>query len=294
MTNAKLLRSRLAAAAFLSASLLAPASVALAKPAAVAPGGPRVEVTQRDVDRSNEKVAMAYSALVDMSTEDSRNIGERFVPPRIVRFKRGARTACGNIGPNNAKYCPNNNTILYDEVFVAGMAKTASNAMGTDGDMASVGVIAHEIGHAVAMQLGHARGIRRERIDCRLPCRRLREPGQERRAGSLEDGDVEEAYYAMSIAGDPRRNRQAMRATTSSRRGWLAKATELKSSARRIFEPASRAARGACSTPSDERATALSCFLYRSTVPVIGHPPSVRSLRQAAAAAALTARRWRS
>ena len=32
MTNAKPLRSRLAAAAFLSASLLAPASVALAKP----------------------------------------------------------------------------------------------------------------------------------------------------------------------------------------------------------------------------------------------------------------------
>ena len=54
------------------------------------------------------------------------------------------------------EYCPNNNTILYDEVFVAGMAKTASNALGTDGDMASVGVIAHEMGHAVAMQLGHA------------------------------------------------------------------------------------------------------------------------------------------
>ena len=37
MTNAKSLRSRLAAAAFLSASLLVPASVALAKPAAPAP-----------------------------------------------------------------------------------------------------------------------------------------------------------------------------------------------------------------------------------------------------------------
>jgi len=53
MTNAKSLRSRLAAAAFLSASLLAPASAARAKPAAVDPGGPRVEVTRRDVEMSN-------------------------------------------------------------------------------------------------------------------------------------------------------------------------------------------------------------------------------------------------
>mgnify|MGYP003693651451 CR=1 FL=1 len=92
MTNAKPLRSRLAAAALFSASLLAPASVALAKPAAVGLGGPRIEVTQRDVDRSNEKVAMAYSALVDMWTKDFRNIGERFVPPRIVRYTGAART----------------------------------------------------------------------------------------------------------------------------------------------------------------------------------------------------------
>ena len=202
MTNAKPLRSRLAAAAFLSASLLAPASVALAKPAAGALGGPRIEVTQRDVDRSNEKVAMAYSALVDMWTKDFRNIGERFVPPRIVRYEGGGRTACGYIGPSNAQYCPNNNTILYDEVFVAGMAKTASNALGTDGDMASVGVIAHEMGHAVAMQLGHASRSSYQN-EATADCLAGAFAEQAGRDSALEKGDIDEAFFGMSLAGDP-------------------------------------------------------------------------------------------
>ena len=202
MTNAKSLRSRLAAAAFLSASLLVPGSVALAKPAAVAPGGPRVEVTERDVERSNEKVAMAYSALVDMWTKDFRNIGERFVPPRIVRYTGGARTACGYIGPSNAEYCPDNNTILYDEVFVAGMAKIASNALGTDGDMASVGVIAHEMGHAVAMQLGHASRSSYQN-EATADCLAGAFAEQAGRDSSLEKGDIDEAFFGMSLAGDP-------------------------------------------------------------------------------------------
>ena len=202
MTHAKALRSRLAAAALLSASLLVPASAALAKPAVADPGGPRVELTRRDVELSNEKIAMAYSALVDMWTKDFRNIGERFVPPRIVRYTQGARTACGYIGPNNAQYCPNNNTILYDEVFVAGMGKIAANALGTDGDMASVGVIAHEMGHAVAMQLGHA-SRNSYQNESTADCLAGAFTQQAGRDSSLEKGDIDEAFFGMSLAGDP-------------------------------------------------------------------------------------------
>ena len=202
MTNAKALRSRLAAAAFLSASLLAPASAARAKPAAVDPGGPRVEVTRRDVEMSNEKIAMAYSALVDMWTKDFRAIGEHFDAPRIVRYTRGARTACGYIGPSNAQYCPDNNTILYDEVFVAGMGRIAANALGTDGDMASVGVIAHEMGHAVAMQLGHV-SRSSYKNESTADCLAGAFTQQAGRDSSLEKGDIEEAFFGMSLAGDP-------------------------------------------------------------------------------------------
>ena len=61
MTNATILRRGLAAAAILGASILAPASAALAL-SPVDPHGPRIEVTSRDVELSNQKVAMAYSA----------------------------------------------------------------------------------------------------------------------------------------------------------------------------------------------------------------------------------------
>ena len=202
MPHAKLLRSRLAAAALLGVSLLAPVSVAVAKPAAIDPGGPRTEVTRRDVDLSNEKVAMAYSALVDMWTKNFQRIGERFVPPRIARYTGAVRTACGYIGPNNAEYCPNSNTILYDEVFVAGMGKIAANALGTDGDMASVGIIAHEMGHAVAMQLGHA-SRNSYQNESTADCLAGAFTQQAGRDGSLEAGDTDEAFFGMSLAGDP-------------------------------------------------------------------------------------------
>jgi predicted metalloprotease len=201
MTHATQLRSRLAAAAFLGASILAPASAA---PAMwfVDPRGPRIEVTSHDVELSNQKVAMAYSALVTMWAKDFKAIGERFVAPRIARYTGAVRTACGYIGSNNAEYCPNNNTILYDEVFVAGMAKTAANALGTDGDMASVGIIAHEMGHAVAIQLGHESRSSYEN-ESTADCLAGVFAQQAGRDGTLEKGDIEEAFFGMSLAGDP-------------------------------------------------------------------------------------------
>jgi len=201
MTNAKNLRSRLAAAAFLSAVTLTPASVSLAM-TGDDPSGPRTEVTSRDVQLSNQKIAMAYSALVSMWNTNFRSIGETFVAPRIMRYRGAALTPCGYIGPNNAEYCPNNNTILYDEVFVAGMGKTAANALGTDGDMASVGVIAHEMGHAVAMQLGHASRSSYEN-ESTADCLAGAFAQQAGRDSSLEKGDIEEAFFGMSLAGDP-------------------------------------------------------------------------------------------
>jgi predicted metalloprotease len=87
----------------------------------VAPDHP-VRVTQRDVDASNQKVAAAYSALVDMWSKDFAQIGERFNAPRVVRYSGSVMTRCGVIQPNHAQYCSGANAIYYDEVFVAGMA----------------------------------------------------------------------------------------------------------------------------------------------------------------------------
>jgi predicted metalloprotease len=170
------------------------------RPAAVKQ--PVIEVTARDVSASNQKIGSAFNALVTMWTTKFTQIGTRFVAPRIARYEGAANTPCGVIGRNNAEYCPRNNAIYYDEVFVAGMAKSAARSLGTDGDMAGIGIIAHEMGHSVAMQLGHEFRTSYDNestADC-LAGAFAQQAGKD---GSLEQGDVEEAFYGMSLSGDP-------------------------------------------------------------------------------------------
>jgi predicted metalloprotease len=197
-------RARLAGLACAAAAFAAPA-VLSAEPTA-APGNPsgnpRIEVTQREVDASNEKVREAYGALVAMWRTQFRQMGEQFDAPRVALYEGGVRTACGIIGSNNAEYCPRANTIYYDDIFVAGMAKAASNALGTDGDMAAVGIIAHEMGHAVAIQLGHEARTSYEN-EATADCLAGAFAQQSGKDGSLEKGDLDEAFFGMSMSGDP-------------------------------------------------------------------------------------------
>lgn len=161
-----------------------------------------VGITPRDVAASNQKVRMAHSALVSMWDNGFRRLGQRFYAPGIIPFYRGVRTGCGIMRSNNAIYCPRDNTIYFDEVFVAAQAKLAAQELGTDGDMAAVGIIAHEMGHAVAMQLGH---IERSTYanEATADCLAGAFTKQAENDGTLEDGDVDEAFFAMSSAGDP-------------------------------------------------------------------------------------------
>jgi uncharacterized protein len=192
MSIMSFLRPRVGAAAF---AVISVSPIALNE-------GP-VEVTRRDIIASNEKVALAYEALVDMWTKDFRAIGQRFDPPRIARYTGVVRTACGVVRGNNAQYCLANNAIYYDEVFVAGMAKIAATTLGTgDGDMTGIGIIAHEMGHAVAMQLGHRSRDSYEN-EATADCLAGAFAHQAERDQALEEGDVEEAIFGMSMAGDP-------------------------------------------------------------------------------------------
>ena len=194
---------RASAAVLAMLSLAIPGAALHAGPVGPGPGGtPAVEVTERDVTAANQKIAGAYGALVQMWSNDFRQIGERFVAPRIARYDNSIMTACGVIRPENAQYCPNDNTIYYDEVFVAGMAKLASRALGTDGDMAAIGVVAHEMGHAVAMELGYRSRDSYEN-ESTADCLAGAFAQQSQRDGSLEVGDIDEAFFGMSLAGDP-------------------------------------------------------------------------------------------
>ena len=194
--------SGLALAAVLSAGLGAATPTAAARWSDGTPDARALALTERDVAASNEKAAMAYQALVQMWSDNFRQVGARFAAPGLARYRGAVRTTCGVVGEGNASYCARSNTIYFDEVFLAGQAKRAALQLGTDGDMAAIGVVAHEMGHAAAIQLGHVsrRTYENEAVaDCLAGAFARRADAD----GSLEPGDVEEAFYAMSTAGDP-------------------------------------------------------------------------------------------
>ncbi len=195
-------RVRLAAIACLAAATVIPTGVRAEATRPPRAKDPTLEISRRDISASNQKIAAAYSALVTMWTKEFRQLGDEFEAPRIARYEGAAMTACGFMDENNAEYCADDNTIYFDEVFVAGMVKSAANALGTDGDMAGLGIIAHEMGHAVAIQLGHQSrsSYQNESVaDC-LAGAFTRQSDKD---GYLEKGDIEEALFGLSMAGDP-------------------------------------------------------------------------------------------
>ncbi len=195
------------------ASVLALAAV-LPAAAAPVPAGPRVaapisairpdvlDVSESEIAASNEKVRMAYGALVAMWSTELRRAGVRFEAPALLRYRGTVRTACGVMSANNAAYCFARNAVYFDDVFLARLARAASRSLGTDGDMAALGVIAHEMGHAVAMQLGEDSDIP-YRNEAAADCLAGAFARQSQRDGSLEPGDIEEAFFGMASAGDP-------------------------------------------------------------------------------------------
>ena len=191
----------------LGALLALPASTALAAPGtdprnSTVPAGRTTELSERDVAASNGKIRMAYSDLAAMWANGLARMHERFAVPQLLRYRGAARSACGIMQANNAAYCPNENAIYYDEVFVAAQAKAAALELGTDGDMAGIGVIAHEMGHAVAMQLG-LDAPRAYDNEAAADCLAGAFAQHADRNGSLEKGDVDEAFFGMAAAADP-------------------------------------------------------------------------------------------
>ena len=162
----------------------------------------RVTLTSEDVRASNEEARSAYGALVSMWRDEFRRMGGRFVAPRFARYRGNIRTACGIVPESNAAYCGATNTLYYDEVFLAAQAKLTGQALHMDGDMAAVGIIAHEMGHAVTAQLG-VRFRNSYGAEAAADCLAGAFARQAKLDGSLEAGDLDEAFYAMASAADP-------------------------------------------------------------------------------------------
>jgi predicted metalloprotease len=187
-------------------ALIGSGAFAVTEPRNFAPAAPppaaSTDVTAADVAASNAKIASAYNALVAMWSADLEQRGVHFEPPALVRYRGAIMTSCGIMHGDNAAYCSERNTIYFDDVFVARQAKEAALDLGTDGDMAAVGIIAHEMGHAVALQLGVDSPVpyyNEATADCLAGAFTQRSA----RDGSLEPGDLDEAFHGLASAGDP-------------------------------------------------------------------------------------------
>src|SRR4051812_10367392 len=122
MTIAQTFR-RACSALAVTAALAAPGVVRAQVAREVANRAPVVTITPSDLDSSNAKVAMAYNDLVATWGRELQQMGARFEAPGIARYRNAIRTACGVMTPSNAAYCAGDNTIYYDELFVAGLQK---------------------------------------------------------------------------------------------------------------------------------------------------------------------------
>ena len=192
-------RSRVIAVslAFLSA-IVGVRPVAASVPAVTAPA----DVSETAISASNQKVSQAYQALVALWSRRFAELGERFAAPRLYSYRGTVRTSCGVMSANNAAYCTARNAIYFDEAFLARLAGAASRELRTDGDMAAIGVVAHEMGHAVVSQLRADSPIPYEN-EAAADCLAGAFTRESQHDGSLEAGDLEEAFFGLAAAGDP-------------------------------------------------------------------------------------------
>jgi predicted metalloprotease len=100
-----------------------------------------------------------FSSAVLGDTEDVwsalfKAMGKRYEPPKLVLYRRGTRTGCGQassaVGPF---YCPADSDLYLDTTFF----EELRSRFGAPGDFAQAYVIAHEVGHHVQNLLGTMR-----------------------------------------------------------------------------------------------------------------------------------------
>ena len=153
------------------------------------------------------------------STEDVwgkvfQEMGRTYEPPTLVLFTNQVNSACGSataaVGPF---YCSGDQKLYIDLSFFTTMKKQ----LGADGDFAYAYVIAHEVGHHVEYLTGTLQKVHQQmaklsqaeanKLSVRLELLADFYAGvwahhDNKRFGSLEDGDIEEAINCAQVIGD--------------------------------------------------------------------------------------------
>ena len=180
----------------------------------------------------------------DVWSEIFRQLGRTYTPPKLVLFNGSVQSGCGGATSSSGPfYCSADQCVYLDLSFFMNMRQQ----LGADGDFAYAYVIAHEVGHHVQNQLGTLqqahqlmnRSSEKEanQISVRLELQADFYAGvwaynDNKRFGSLEAGDIDEAVDAAGKIGDDYLQKQSYgrtvpdsftHGTSAQRSKWLKK-----------------------------------------------------------------------
>ncbi|MEO8537164.1 MAG: neutral zinc metallopeptidase [Betaproteobacteria bacterium] len=167
---------------------------------------------------SPEAVNTDFSKAILGDTEDVwgaifKAKGQRYEPPKLVLYRGGTRSACGNanaaVGPF---YCPADHDLYLDTTFFGEL----HSRFGAPGDFAQAYVIAHEVGHHVQNLLGTMRQFdgqtqradarTRNALSVRLELQADCYAGVwgyfAQKRGKLDAKDIDEGLRAAAAVGD--------------------------------------------------------------------------------------------
>jgi predicted metalloprotease len=182
-------------------------------------------VYRSDIEEMNRKLVMGLQFAHQMWSEMSRNIRAPYGPPGVEAFRGGAITPCTSEQEpgRQAFYCPRNNTIYYDELWLLGEMRQSGADVGTDGDVGAIVVLLHEFGHAIHHMWQITVADVHQGPDMVADClagATLRGAAED---GHLEAGDIQEAESSLKRAGADRGQLSAGQAASmgSHGPGWL-------------------------------------------------------------------------
>lgn len=173
-------------------------------------------------DKQGRFVSNVLQSTYEVWEQEFQKMGQTYENPKLVLFRDGVQTACGNasadVGPF---YCPGDHKVYIDLSFYDDL----KNRFGAAGDFAQAYVIAHEVGHHIQNLLGisekldQARGQVSEKEYNRLSVKLELQAdffaglwahhAQNLKDFKLEEGDIEEALTAANAIGDDKLQKQA-------------------------------------------------------------------------------------
>jgi predicted metalloprotease len=170
-----------------------------------APSLTQSQVTPDDVQKTRDKLNLAASFFEKTWAQAFAGKGLSYRSPKVISFTTpSVSTGCGPVQKNNAGYCPADNVIYYDALFLTALVKDAAAAVKTDGDYAAIVAVAHEWGHAVLAQLKKPGEVPNAALyeEGMADCLAGAVTKSANDAGLLEPGDLEEARYSLKAIAD--------------------------------------------------------------------------------------------